>query len=345
MPEVDAEELLAALVGEPLLPAWYDDWVLPEREHLEQLRVKALERIARHAFAMGDLVQALDAARAALDIEPLLESARELTIRAHLGQGDRGSALREFHRYRDAMRDDLGVAPSPTILALVGAAVAPEPSDESRPTGRPTGRRSGRRPRCRPRHRPPAPEPLPAAPARDPGRPWTSAERPRGCWPRPRWSSPPPSRSRVAVSAPGAATRAPGTRRPRRPGTSPCRLPSVRPPGPRGRRCDAGPPGGGAAVGRRGRERRPGRARHAATGHGPARGARPGGAQRRTQRRGPQPGRSPPRARRSRPGHLPMAGHVADRRPGERTDEGGRRGARAHLRSRPAGPRRRRRRR
>ncbi len=62
---VDAEALLAALVGEPLLPAWFDDWVLPEREHIEQLRVRALERIARHAFTVGDAVQALDAAKAA----------------------------------------------------------------------------------------------------------------------------------------------------------------------------------------------------------------------------------------------------------------------------------------
>ncbi len=55
MHRVDAEAPLAALVGEPLLPAWSDDWVLPEREHIEQLRVRALERIARHAFTRGQL--------------------------------------------------------------------------------------------------------------------------------------------------------------------------------------------------------------------------------------------------------------------------------------------------
>jgi DNA-binding SARP family transcriptional activator len=140
MPGGDAEALLAALVGEPLLPAWYDDWVLAERERIEQMRVRALERIARHAFELGDLVQAIDAARAAVDIDPLLDSARELAIRAHLGQGDRGSALREFHRYRDAMRHELGVAPSTSILALVEPVIAADGADEApRPT-EPAGR-------------------------------------------------------------------------------------------------------------------------------------------------------------------------------------------------------------
>jgi DNA-binding SARP family transcriptional activator len=131
MPGRDAEVVLAALVGEPLLPAWYDDWVLAERERIEQMRVRALERIARHALEMGDLVQAIDAARAAVDIDPLLDSARELAIRAHLGQGDRGSALREFHRYRDAMSNELGVAPSSSILALVEPVIAADGGEEA----------------------------------------------------------------------------------------------------------------------------------------------------------------------------------------------------------------------
>jgi len=131
MPGRDAEALLAALVGEQLLPAWYDEWVLAERERIEQMRVRALERIARHAFEMGDLVQAIGAARAAVDIDPLLDSARELAIRAHLGQGDRGSALREFHRYRDAMSNELGVAPSSSILALVEPAIAADGAEDA----------------------------------------------------------------------------------------------------------------------------------------------------------------------------------------------------------------------
>ena len=64
--------LMSRLVGEELLPGWYDDWVVPEREHLEQLRVTALERIARRALEVRDLALTVEAARAASDIDPLL---------------------------------------------------------------------------------------------------------------------------------------------------------------------------------------------------------------------------------------------------------------------------------
>jgi DNA-binding SARP family transcriptional activator len=111
--------LVKRLVGEELLPDWYDDWVLHERECLEQLRVKALERIARHALEAGDLALTVEAAQAASDIDPLLESAGELAIRAHLDRGDLGSARREFDRYRDAVRDELGAPPSRAILDLI----------------------------------------------------------------------------------------------------------------------------------------------------------------------------------------------------------------------------------
>lgn len=114
-----AEGLPARLAGEELLPGWYDDWVIQEREGLEQLRVKALERVARHALDTGDLALTIDAAHASSDIDPLLESASELAIRAHLDRGDLGSARREFDRYRDAVRSELDTPPSRTILDLV----------------------------------------------------------------------------------------------------------------------------------------------------------------------------------------------------------------------------------
>lgn len=116
--------LLGQLVGEELLPGWYDEWVLPERERLEQLRVKALERIARQGLETGDLALCVDAAHAVGDVNPLLESAAELAIRAHLGRGDLGSALLEFDRYRQAVREELGVPPSRTIVELMEPALA-----------------------------------------------------------------------------------------------------------------------------------------------------------------------------------------------------------------------------
>lgn len=115
----EARTLLASLSSGELLPGWYDDWLIPEREQLAQSRVRALVRISRRALEEQDLLLAVDAAQVASATEPLLEAAREVAISAHLGRGDTGSALREFASYRDLLRDELDVAPSTSIVALV----------------------------------------------------------------------------------------------------------------------------------------------------------------------------------------------------------------------------------
>ena len=81
-----ARELLAALGGDELLPGWYDDWVIAERDGLQHLRVEALDRVARQSLDAGELGLAIEAARATSDIDPLLEPPREVSIRAHLGR-------------------------------------------------------------------------------------------------------------------------------------------------------------------------------------------------------------------------------------------------------------------
>ncbi len=125
LPESDDEQshLLTLLSGEELLPGWYDDWVLAERESLEQMRLRALDRLSRQALDRGDLVLAIDAARSATDIEPHSEAACEVALRAHLARGDLAGVVSEFRRHRDATWDNVGVAPSHRILALVESAV------------------------------------------------------------------------------------------------------------------------------------------------------------------------------------------------------------------------------
>jgi DNA-binding SARP family transcriptional activator len=151
---VGGASLVGRLAGEELLPGWYDDWVLPERERLAQLQVTALERIARHALEEDDLDLCVAAAHAAAHADPLLEAAAELAIRAHLARGDPGSALLEFGRYRDAVRDELGVPPSRAILDLVEPARTAPPSRSARPQPRAVVER----------RREPAPEVAPVVP-------------------------------------------------------------------------------------------------------------------------------------------------------------------------------------
>jgi len=109
---------LAALSGE-LLPDWYDDWVLGDAEDWRQLRVNALESMARLLTAGGRLPGAAGAARAAMRVEPLRESAHASLIRVHLAEGNQSEALRVFDRYRKMLYAELGLEPTPLLSELV----------------------------------------------------------------------------------------------------------------------------------------------------------------------------------------------------------------------------------
>jgi DNA-binding SARP family transcriptional activator len=110
----------ASLVGAgELLPGWYDDWVLFERERLRQLRMHALEALARRWTAAGRHAEAIEAALAAVRLEPLRESATRVLIMAHLAEHNVVEAVRCYVRFRDDLHRELGVAPTPDLERMV----------------------------------------------------------------------------------------------------------------------------------------------------------------------------------------------------------------------------------
>lgn len=102
-----------------LLPDWYDDWVLVERERLRQLRVHALEALAKKRLREGRFGEAAEAALAAISSEPLRESAQRALIRVHLAEGNFGEALRQYRFYKEMLFEEIGVGPSPKLEAMV----------------------------------------------------------------------------------------------------------------------------------------------------------------------------------------------------------------------------------
>ena len=108
----------APLAGE-LLPDWYDDWVLIERERYRQLGLHALEALAERRLAAGRCPAALQPALAAVSGEPLRESAHRILIRVHLAEGNPGEAIRQYRFYCTLMRERLGLGPSAQMRALV----------------------------------------------------------------------------------------------------------------------------------------------------------------------------------------------------------------------------------
>jgi DNA-binding SARP family transcriptional activator len=110
-------ELLAH--ASELLPDWYEDWVLDEREQLHELRLLALESAAENLIAAHRNSEASIAALAAVNAEPLRESAYYVLVRASLAAGNLAQAHRHFSTFRVRLNQRLGLEPSPRMLELI----------------------------------------------------------------------------------------------------------------------------------------------------------------------------------------------------------------------------------
>lgn len=115
------EVLLAA--GE-LLPDWYDDWLVFEREQFNQLRLLALDCVCRQLLHRRRLAEATVAALTAVRFEPLRESAQGLLLECLIGQGNRAAAVRQYQTYATMLKRDMGLVPAPDIRQLVANLVA-----------------------------------------------------------------------------------------------------------------------------------------------------------------------------------------------------------------------------
>ncbi len=102
-----------------LLPDWYDDWIHDWRERWRQIRFHALEEVAACMIRSGDCGRAIEVGLAAVRADPLRESAHRVVIKAHLAEGNRQEAIRQFRVYERLVQLELGIEPSPTVLALV----------------------------------------------------------------------------------------------------------------------------------------------------------------------------------------------------------------------------------
>lgn len=125
-PEHTDDDLdIRAVGGADLLPGWYDDWVVFERERLRQVRLHVLETIARRLTALGRHAAALEAALVAVRDEPLRESAHRAVVAVHLAEGNWTEASRHFATYSALLADELGMAPSDAFVAMLPSIPSP----------------------------------------------------------------------------------------------------------------------------------------------------------------------------------------------------------------------------
>jgi len=115
--QADLYSLPTGINSMELLPGWYEDWVMMERERIRQRILHALESMSFALAAAGRHAQAVDAAMLAVRAEPLRESAQRALLEAHLAAGNWIEGRRSLESYRRLLLRELGVTPDPSLEA------------------------------------------------------------------------------------------------------------------------------------------------------------------------------------------------------------------------------------
>jgi DNA-binding SARP family transcriptional activator len=102
-----------------LLPGWYDEWVIFERERLRHRLLHAMESLVRRLISRGLFADAVEVAITAVRVEPLRESAQRVLIEAHLAEDNFVEARRAYVAYHEMLRTELGVPPSVELAQIV----------------------------------------------------------------------------------------------------------------------------------------------------------------------------------------------------------------------------------
>jgi len=117
MSNLSVSQSLISLYSD-LLPDFFDDWILPERERLRAMFLDALLQIAQHHRAQSEYVRAMEIAQKILAHDPANEKAYQHLIFCLAAAGDRIGALKQYDECEKKLREELGVAPSPETIAL-----------------------------------------------------------------------------------------------------------------------------------------------------------------------------------------------------------------------------------
>jgi DNA-binding SARP family transcriptional activator len=96
----------------------FDEWRVIQQERYHQQMLVALETLAAHYIATGNLAQAQRYIRRQLALEPWWEEAHRQLMHVLALDGQRSAALAQYEVCRRLLADELGVEPTPETEAL-----------------------------------------------------------------------------------------------------------------------------------------------------------------------------------------------------------------------------------
>jgi DNA-binding SARP family transcriptional activator len=116
--QVNLKRAIALYRGSLLSDRDSDEWLLPERERLQQMHMRALEQLVNLLEAQHDYQAALTYAQQMLRTDTLNEAAYATLMRLYGLNGDRARALQIYHQCMTVLREELGIDPSTSTRKL-----------------------------------------------------------------------------------------------------------------------------------------------------------------------------------------------------------------------------------
>jgi DNA-binding SARP family transcriptional activator len=108
----------ARLYKDDLLVDWRQDWLLYERERLQNTCLVMLDKLAGFCEARRDYAAGVSYGARILQYDPAREHTHQQMMRMYYLAGDRIAALRQFDRCVESLRRELDVGPAPSTIAL-----------------------------------------------------------------------------------------------------------------------------------------------------------------------------------------------------------------------------------
>ncbi len=108
----DLERAVSLYSGEFLPMDRYAQWASMPREHYRQLYLDVLTTLAKLYENLGELAEAVEIRREALEKEPTLETAHRGLMRIFAKKGQETRAFRQYEVCREILGKELGVGPS-----------------------------------------------------------------------------------------------------------------------------------------------------------------------------------------------------------------------------------------
>ncbi len=101
----------------PLLPEFYEEWVLAEQERLAERLIQAIGRQVEILTKAGETGEALELARHSVSLDPLREPLHAELIRLLVASGQVEAAIRQYRELERVLAQELAARPSPALQA------------------------------------------------------------------------------------------------------------------------------------------------------------------------------------------------------------------------------------